>query len=130
MANTHPDPPTLYERIGGAPVVETLINEFYANVLGDHELEPFFRSVPMEKLQRMQRTFFAAALGGEADYTGRPLAHVHHGLGIKPRHLSLYIDHLRETLAGFDLTEADQTDIVDRINTYADEIIGGGGLDA
>lgn len=121
--------PTLYDRIGGAAAVENLIGDFYARILGDEELEPFFRNVEMEKLRRMQHAFFAAALGGEVEYPGRPLAHVHHGLGIKARHLKLFIDHLRETLTGFDLSEDDQRDIIDRINTYADDIIGGGGLD-
>jgi hemoglobin len=109
--------------------VERLIEQFYALVLGDPELEPFFRSTSIGKLRRMQRTFFAAALGGDVEYSGRPIAHAHHGLGIKASHLARFIAHLRKTLEGFDLTERDQQDIIDRINTYADEIVGGGGLD-
>jgi hemoglobin len=120
---------SIYDRIGGKPTLDKLVGAFYVNVLADPELSPFFKDVPIEKLHKMQHAFFSAALGGDIEYPGRPLAHVHHGLGIKPRHLKLFIEHLRETLVGHKLSERDQQDIIDRINTYADEIVGGGGLD-
>lgn len=119
--------PTLYERIGGEETVAGLIDVFYGKVMDDEELAPFFVNTPMEKLRQMQREFFAAALGGESHYSGRPLCYVHHGLGIKPRHFQRYIELLDATLAGFELSDSDHQDIISHINTYVDEIVGGGG---
>lgn len=127
--NRTEDEPTLYERIGGRATVESLIGEFYGRVLRDAELEPFFRDTEMGKLRRMQHAFFSAALGGEVEYPGRPLAHVHHGRGITPHHLQRFLAHLQDSLAGVDLSSRERAEIIDRINTYADEIVGGGGLD-
>jgi hemoglobin len=124
-----PEEASLYDRVGGDRFVESLVGDFYSRLLGDPELGPFFGDTEMGKLHRMQRAFFAAALGGEIDYQGRSLAHVHHGRGITPHHLKLFITHLHETLAEVELTEQDRTEIIDRINTYADEIVGGGGVD-
>ncbi len=81
----------------------------------------------MEKLLGMQREFFAVALDGNSTYSGRPLSYVHHGLNIKPRHFQRYVEHLDATLAGFELSDADHREIISRINTYVDEIVGGGG---
>ena len=121
---------SLYERIGGAAAVEKLIDDFYVRVVEDEELAPFFKDTEMEKLRRMQKEFFAVALDGPSEYTGRPLSYVHHGRGIKPSHFQRYVDHLNETLEGFEISERDHLDIISRVNTYVDEIVGGaGGVD-
>jgi hemoglobin len=120
---------TLYDRIGGHDTVSRLIVGFYQRVLADPDLRPFFEDVPVDKLTHMQSEFFATALDGPLEYTGRPLHEVHAGLGIRPRHLKLFLDHLLETLEEFDVSRDDRYDIVSRINTYADEITGGVSVD-
>lgn len=120
---------TLYDRIGGADTVGKLVVDFYRRVLADPELRPFFDDVPVDKLTHMQSEFFATALGGPSVYTGRSLAEAHGGLGIRHRHLQLFFDHLLETLAGYEIDRDDRYDIVSRLNTYADEITGGVGVD-
>ena len=77
---------TLFERIGGKHVIATLIHEFYDRVVADPELKPFFTETSMDKLRRMQRQFFSAALDGPITYTGKPLGHIHHGRGISRHH--------------------------------------------
>ena len=123
------DEETLYDRIGGADVVSKLIYQFYQRVMADPVLSPFFTDTPVDTLESMQREFFATALGGPVGYTGRPLSEVHAGLGIKTHHLKRFLDHLLETLEGFEITGDDRYDIVSRINTYADEITGGTSVD-
>lgn len=123
-------PENLYARVGGEEAITGMVSEFYSKVLADPELRPFFKDTKIERLHAMQREFFSAALGGPIKYTGRPLRSVHAGLGIKPDHMKRFVDHLLETLDRFDLSEEEQRDIIARINTYADEIMGGGyGLD-
>ena len=117
---------TLFDRIGGAEAVERTVDAFYQKVLGDDELKPFFSSTPMEKLQRMQYEFFAAALDGPTRYTGRPLNEAHQGRGIEARHLQRFLDHLIDTLHLQDIPEAELMEVISRINTYANEITGGG----
>jgi hemoglobin len=120
---------TLFERIGGEPAVSRLVDAFYRRVLADPELSPFFSDTSMEKLQSMQREFFAAALDGPIRYTGRPLAAVHYGRGIRPRHLARFVAHLLETLREQQIDEEDTYAIISRIDTYADEITGETGVD-
>jgi hemoglobin len=115
---------TLFERVGGEEAIAELINEFYDRVLTDPELMPFFKDTAVDKLRRMQREFFSAALDGPITYTGRPLSHVHHGRGITKHHLARYVDHLIDTLRSRDITDQDVNDIISRISTYAGEITG------
>ena len=115
---------TLFERVGGEQAISDLIHEFYDRVLADLELKPFFKDVSVDKLRRMQREFFSAALDGPISYTGRPLSHVHHGRGITKHHFALYVGHLIDTLEGRGINEQDVQAIIARINTYAEEITG------
>ena len=115
---------TLFERVGGEQVIAELIDEFYDRVLVDPELKPFFKDTSVDKLRRMQREFFSAALDGPITYTGRPLSHVHHVRGITKHHLARYVDHLFDTLRGRGINDQDVQYIISRISTYANEITG------
>jgi hemoglobin len=118
------DGETLYTRIGGERGIARLMDAFYDRVLADPLLRPFFEDVPMATLRHMQREFFAAALGGPVDYTGKSLAEAHAGRGIELRHLRRFLEHLLETLRAHGVTDIDAYAVVDRINLYADEITG------
>lgn len=120
---------TLYDRLGGEEAIAAVIDVFYRRVFADPRLSPFFEGVPLERLQTMQREFFAAALDGPIRYTGRPLREVHAELGIKPAHLARFLEHLMETLADREIGERDRYEIYSRINTYADDITGSTSVD-
>ncbi|CAB5141388.1 Cyanoglobin; Hemoglobin-like protein HbN [Olavius algarvensis associated proteobacterium Delta 3] len=118
---------TLYERVGGEPAVTELVHDFYDRVLADPELQPFFEQTSLDKLHRMQREFFSAAMDGPITYSGRPLSHVHHGRGITRHHFGLYVGHLLDTLKTRGIDDQDVQDILGRISTYTNDIIGGVG---
>ena len=69
---------TLYDEIGGAPVVRAVLDAFYSRVLADAALSRFFLGVDLERHKQMQARFFAAALGGPDACAGRRLADAHH----------------------------------------------------
>ncbi len=120
---------SLYERLGGERAIGSLVEAFYGRVLADPLLAPFFAGVETDRLRRMQREFFAAALGGPIGYTGRPLNVVHAGLGIRTRHLARFLEHLTATLADRELSERDRYEIYSRIHKYADDITGSTPID-
>ena len=116
---------TLFDRIGGEEGVKRLVSDFYDRVLDDPELEPFFETTPMEKLRAMQYEFFATALDGPVAYSGQPLHYVHQGRGITSRHLTRFMNHLIATIKHVNIDEQERMEMIGRISTYADSIIGG-----
>jgi hemoglobin len=118
------EPFSIYEKLGGESGIESLIAAFYVRVLADEELGPFFRGVAIEKLHLMQRDFFSMALGGPISYSGRPMGHVHHGRGITTRHFGLFVGHLLNTLEDQGVSEAESAQVIERINSYANEVTG------
>jgi len=115
---------SLYERIGGAKAVAGMIGSFYSRVIADPNLRRYFDHAVLDGLKHMQVELFSSALDGPVRYTGRPLSHAHHGLGITRQHFQFFIEHLFETLAEYRLSEQDRYEIISRINTYADDVIG------
>jgi len=115
---------SLFDRLGGERGIALLVDAFYERVLGDPELSGFFQHSSMDRLRRMQREFFCAAVGGPARYSGRLLGEAHYGMGLRTRHLARFVRHLFATLRALDIDEQDTLDIVSRINSYAREITG------
>lgn len=115
---------TLFDRIGGEEGIRTLVDDFYARVLADPKLKPFFEDTPMERLRNMQYEFFAAALDGPSAYKGKPLSYVHFGRGISKEHFGHFIDRLLDSLQNLNLSTETVHQIIGRLNVYADEITG------
>jgi len=119
-----PSEPTLFDRVGGMDGIGTLIQHFYHAILSDPELGPFFDGASMDRIRRMQVELFSAALGGPVQYSGRPLIHAHQHLHLERTHLQRFVDHLMDTLKGFELSDDERYDIITRINLYADDVLG------
>jgi hemoglobin len=125
------DPDTLFERVGGAQGVDDMIQQFYARVMADSRLRPFFENTSLDKLVRMQKEFFAAALDGPMGMCDPDLAKIHQGMGIGREHVTVFVNHLISVLdERHSISRRDAMDIVFRIATYSDQVIGeSGGAD-
>jgi truncated hemoglobin YjbI len=75
--------PSLIEKMGGiaaaSGVLISAVEIFYAKLVGDPRLAPFFVDVDIEKLKKKQVEFLAYVFGGPSAYTGKDLyaAHEH-----------------------------------------------------
>ena len=115
---------SLFDKLGGESGVRELIVQFYVHVLADEQLAPFFRGVSIDKLHHMQLEFFTMALGGPMAYSGRPIAHVHHGRGITAQHFGRFVHHLMTTLEDNGVSEAEAAEVIERVNSFANEVTG------
>lgn len=116
--------PSLYERIGGDGAIAEVVEDFYARVLTDPTLAPFFGQTQMSKLAHMQHEFFAAALGGPVEYSGMALGDVHAGRGIEATHMSRFLEHLIEVLRDRGLDDDDVEGVASRLAIAAQDITG------
>jgi hemoglobin len=96
----------IYDDIGGGDSVAAVVEDFYARVLDDPELAPWFDGVDVRRLKAHQRAFVAVALGGPDAYTGRSMAEAHAGLAITPRAFARVVDHLVASLTALGVPDA------------------------
>ncbi|OCB13733.1 hemin receptor [Mycobacterium vulneris] len=113
---------TIYDQIGGAEALETVVEDFYRRVLADEQLAAFFTGTNMARLKGKQVEFFAAALGGPVVYSGAPMRQVHQGRGITMHHFNLVAGHLGDSLAEAGVPEVLVGQIIAAIAPLADEI--------
>lgn len=120
---------TLYELIGGEQNIRKLVTAFYQRVLNDPLLMPFFEGVSVDKLQKMQISFFSIALGGPEPPLAISLWDAHRGRGIRSDHLTRFTEHLLGTLAEIGIDENAAQRVYERISTYSNEILGESNVD-
>ncbi len=115
---------TLYERIGGAPVVDRLVTALYDRVQRDPDLAPFFANTPMDRLQHMQREFFAVALGSETEMEAWDLARAHGGRGIAAEHYVRFVRHLTDALTDVGVSMDDACLVANRLAIVERDVTG------
>jgi hemoglobin len=84
---------SIYQQIGGAEALETVVDDFYRRVLADGEL------------------------------AGAPMRQVHQGRGITAHHFNLVAGHLTESLHAAGVPVATVEQIIGAIAPLADEIV-------
>jgi hemoglobin len=90
---------SIYAKIGGQEALIAVVDDFYARVMADAQLAPFFVGSNMSRLKGKQVEFFAAALGGPDEYSGQSMRDAHRGRGIGQVHFDLVAEYLSEALA-------------------------------
>ncbi len=89
---------SILERLGGKLVLDQVIEYFYARVLLDLNIRPYFEHIEMKRLKKHQTEFIGSLLSKETIYTGRNLAQAHAGLNITEQHYMKVASYLEEAL--------------------------------
>jgi len=113
----------LYNRLGGEQIFYSVVDQFYARVLADHSLAPFFKGVDMTALKAHQASFLIQALGGPIHYGGKDMRSAHSLLKIQKQHFYSVADHLLNTLNAMGIDEETIGEVVDRLEPLSREIV-------
>jgi hemoglobin len=68
---------TPFERLGGEPVLRTIIREFVERMTSDPMIGFFFTKVDKARLAEMEYQFTARFLGAPLEYAGKPIREAH-----------------------------------------------------
>jgi hemoglobin len=92
-----PQPPSMYDRIGGAPTIREAVDRFYRRLLDDPELAGYFEG-DLTALKRHQAALLTQVLGGPGRYEGRDLSQAHASLRISSAHFQRVVFYLVGTV--------------------------------
>lgn len=120
---------SLFDRLGGASAVLSIVQEMYSRVLQDPELAPFFEHTDLDRLGKMQFEFMASALGGPVSYSGAELQAIHAGRGIKPTHFARFVGHLADAMEEHGASKSDIDEMLGQMAMYRDRIVGSANVD-
>jgi hemoglobin len=118
--------PSLYEKLGGAPAVQAVVEQFYRKMLADDRVSEFFDDVDMDGQMAKQRGFLTMVLGGPHSYTGKSMREGHRHLiarGLNDTHVDIVIEHLGQTLRDLGVSEEDIKTVADLANSLRDDVL-------
>jgi hemoglobin len=117
----------LFERIGGQPTVDKLIDLLYQGIEGDEQLRPLFPR-DLADGRSMQKLFFAEWLGGPTRYSERAsagLRHRHDGLPITSALASRWLEHFDRAIQATVAASHDRKKIFAQVSSLALALVSG-----
>lgn len=117
---------TIYESIGGQPVVDRIIDSLYKHIGVNETLLPIFPD-DLEESARKQRLFLTQFFGGPNLYAqerGRPmLPHRHAPFEITPERRDAWLECMHQALIDAEVKEPHFSDILGRLIIPAQNIV-------
>jgi truncated hemoglobin YjbI len=111
-SDSTPAPPTepVYDRLGKAKGVETVVTDFLTRVKGDSKINGYFLNSTLDEahLKDCLVNQIGSATGGPEKYECRSMKEAHAGLGISKQDFDDLVGHLTDALKA---AEVDQKDI-------------------
>ena len=119
------DDPVVFDRIGGQPTVDQLVDSLYDRFEADGVIRPMFGR-DLTKGRAHQKRFFAEWLGGPPRYSESIWAGLHQqheDLPITPSTAARWLDHLRHALQDAGTDEGDAAIIIERARSVAEALV-------
>lgn len=96
---------TLFEDLGGEPVLRQIIDRFVDRVFDDVMIGFFFRNARRERIKQKEYEFAAQHLGADIPYTGRAIDEAHRAHPIMGGQFARRLTILKQTLEEFNVPE-------------------------
>jgi len=114
---------SLYERLGGAPAISAVIDDFAGRVLKDDRINKKFAKSNAPRLLFHLKEQVCAATGGPCKYTGLSMKQSHKNMGVTEGEFNALVGHLVDTLNHFKVPEAEQKELLGILGPLKDDIV-------
>jgi len=115
---------SIYEKVGGRPMVERVVIIFYDKMVADPRVAGFFGNASMSLLKQKQEMFFILMMGGPAMYTGKSLRTAHAKLNLDEQSFDIAAMYMREAMQEVNMAPDDIDVVVARVAMFKNEILG------
>lgn len=119
-------PATLYQRLGGYDAVAAVATSLIRRLMADEQLGRFWAHRGQDGLDREKQLlidFLCASAGGPVLYTGRDMTTSHRGMRISESDWSVFIAHVKDTLAEFEVPLRETNDVISFVESTKSEIV-------
>ncbi len=114
---------TLYDRLGGKPAIQAVVDDFIDNVAADSRINGFFASANIPRLNSMLVNQICEASGGPCKYEGRSMKATHAGMGAAEVHFNALVDDLVKSLNKFNVPEKEKTELLGALAAMKGDIV-------
>ena len=121
--------PSLYERLGGAYSIATVVDDFIERLLvnatlnANPAINEARRRVPKAGLKFHVTALVCAATGGTCAYTGRPMKESHEKLNISQAEWDAMVTDFKATLDKFKVPQREQQELITIVDSTKNDIV-------
>jgi len=114
---------SLYERLGGQPAIEAVVNDFAGRVLADARINKKFAKSDPARLTKNLTDFVCKAAGGSCTYTGRSMKASHKKMGVTNGEFGALVEDLVATLDKFKVPEKEKGELLAALGPLQPDIV-------
>jgi len=114
---------SLYDRIGGAPVMTAIADSFIARFADDTRVAPTFAKTDIPKFRTHLIEQFCMLTGGGCTYTGRDMKSVHEGMHLTESQFNAIVEDLQDAMATQRIPIELQNEFIARLAPLRPDII-------
>jgi hemoglobin len=112
-----PPAPALYERMGGAPVLTTVVDAFVANVSADTRINKFFQRIAGDTAatQSFKQKFsdqLCQGAGGPCTYAGLDMKSAHQGMNLTDADFDALVENLVKALDSAGVSQRNKDELL------------------
>lgn len=113
----------LFDRLGGRPAVEAVVDDFLGRVSQDERINASFAGSHVPRLRTRLIELICAGTGGGCTYSGRDMKTVHTGMGVTSAQFDALAGHLVATLDKFKVPEKEKGELLAIIGPMKKDIV-------
>jgi hemoglobin len=102
----------LFDRLGGKPAIEAVIDDFLGRVSQDPTINSGFAVSALPRVRQRLIELVCVGSGGPCTYSGRDMRVAHAGLGITTEQFNSLVGHLVATLDKFKVPETEKGELL------------------
>ena len=124
-----PQPPTLYERLGGVYPIATVVDDFIDRIMVDPRLnanprvDEAHHRVPPPGFKYLVTEMVCWATGGPQKYTGRSMYESHKDMKITGGEWDAFMDDFQQTLDKFSVPAQEQAELKAIVDSTRADIV-------
>ena len=115
---------SLYDRLGGKPAIQAVVDDFIANVAADARINPRFGGANIPRLKTRLVDQICEAAGGPCKYTGQSMKVAHAGMKITDAEFTALVEDLVKSLDKFKVPAQEKNELLSALGGMKGDIVG------
>ena len=115
---------SLYDRLGGKPAIQAVVDDFIGNVAADSRINQRFAGTNIPRLKTMLVDQICEASGGPCKYTGKSMLESHRGMNISDGEFGALVDDLVKSLDKFKVPAQEKNELLGALGGMKKDIVG------
>jgi len=114
---------SLYDRLGGKPAIQAVVDDFVGNVAGDSRINKRFAGADIPKLKTRLADQICEATGGPCKYTGQTMKVAHSGMKISDAEFNALVEDLVKSLDKFKVPAQEKNELLTALASMKGDIV-------